>query len=123
MSKQKIAPTRGEGIPTSGIIAETPNSGNAQAFSVAAFAESLDFTIRDKAIEPMRTAVDVFGWIETLAAVAKEKHASRIAIDDLVKIIHYLACDFGNHIDCERESLRDEHLPRLLAALPNGGEA
>ncbi|MBV2181713.1 MAG: hypothetical protein KUL86_10840 [Castellaniella sp.] len=122
MSK-KIAPTRGEGISTPQIIAANPKLGNTQAFSVAAFAETLDATIQDRAIEPMQTAAEVFGWIETLASLAKEKNTSRTKIDDLVKIIHHLAGDFCNHIDCEREMLRDEHLPRLLAALPNGGEA
>lgn len=134
MSKQKIAPTRGEGISTPQIIAANPQSGN--TFSAAAFAEALDAAINDHAVMPMCTAVEALGWLSTLCAVIKDTaedglavppkkpNAERLAlcrIKDLGDIGHYLANDVGNFIDCEREDLRDEHLPRLLAALPNGG--
>ncbi|MFT0532236.1 hypothetical protein ACMHYJ_05285 [Castellaniella hirudinis] len=120
MSK-KIAPTRGEGISTPQIIAEATQSGN--TFSVAAFAKTLDTKILDHAVEPMQTAVDAFSWISTLASIAKQKHVDdkTVAVSDLLEIISYIADDIGNFTDCEREMLRDDHLPRLLASLPNGG--
>lgn len=138
MSKQNIAPTRGEGISTPQILAETQKLGNTPPFHVATYAEALDTTITDKALGPLQTAVDVFGWISTLQEVIKETaeegltvpaarpNAARLAlirIGDLVEIAKYVAEDIGNYVDREREELRDENLPRLLAALPNGGEA
>lgn len=138
MSKQKIAPTRGEGIPTPQTLTETQESGNTQPFHVGTYAEVLDTAITDKAVGPMQTAVDAFGWIATLQAIIAETTKEGLAvpaarpnaerralsrISDLAEIAKYIADDIGNHVDCEREDLRDDHLPRLLAALPNGGDA
>lgn len=137
MSK-KIAPTRGEGITTSAILAEPPTSGTAREFSVATFAKALDTTVTNAAVNPMQTAVDAFGWLSTLQAtikeIAEEGARNRLEtpngacgalsrIQTLADIGHYLADDIGDHIDCVKESLRDEHLPALLAALPQRGEA
>lgn len=132
MSKQKIAPTRGEGIPTPGILAETPESGNTSPFSVAAFAEALDTTITDGAIDAMGSSVTTFFWCETLAGIIQEKIDNAAApmvgkkvvdINVLAAIIKSLCATQANVLSTDTDILRDERLPRLLAALPNGGEA
>lgn len=140
MSKKLTAASERHGISTPAILADAHQSGNTQSFSSAAFAEALETTIHNEAIGPLQTAADVFVWLSTLAAAIKdaaqeglrpaktsalahpEVHAL-MRIGDLANIAKHLADDMGDRADSEKEGLRDEHLPRLLAALPNGGEA
>lgn len=124
MSK-KIAPTRGEGISTPQIIAANPQSGN--TFSVAAFAEALETAITNEGINALGLATQALTQIADLADIinetadenSAEKAASRA--QTLAIIIAHLADEAHTALRSDLIMLRDEHLPRLLAALPNGG--
>lgn len=136
MSTQTIAPVRGEGISTPQILAETHESGNTQEFSPAAFSESLYSTIIENAEAPLRAAGNALDWLSTIQSIIREtvelglscppadEYQERLALQrirKLAEIATYIANDVGNVVDADREALADEHLPRLLAALPEGG--
>lgn len=138
MSTKTIAPVRGEGISTPQILAESSELGNTHAFNFAAFSESLDTTITENAEAPLLAAGNAFEWLSTIQSIIRETvesglscraaggHKERLAlmrIRKLAEIATYIADDAGNAIDADREKLTCEHLPRLLAALPNGGDA
>lgn len=126
MSK-KIAPTRGEGISTPQIIAANPQSGN--TFSVAAFAEALETAVTNEGIQSLGMAIERMAWVADLAdaisdaASEKEAEAAVNRMQTFAIIIAHIADEAAKAIGSDLAMLRDEHLPRLLAALPNGGEA
>lgn len=126
MSK-KIAPTRGEGISTPQIIAANPQSGN--TFSVAAFAEALETAILNEGVEALKLVSRRLDMIADLVDMINET-ADEMDAEGAVRRMQTLAIVASRIADEATESaskdlvmLRDEHLPRLLAALPNGGEA
>lgn len=128
MSKQNIAPTRGEGIPTPGILAETPESGNTPPFSVATFAEALETAITNEGIGALEMVIERLGWIADLADISRDavELPDSVAVNrmhTLAVVIGHIADETANIASVDLAQLRDEHLPRLLAALPNGGEA
>lgn len=58
------------------------------------------------------TASDVFEWLERVfknieAEAEKGKDASYIEVRQMAAMGRYLACDFGNYMDCIREKMTD----------------
>lgn len=138
MSSSRTALAQSEESFTPQILTEASKSRKPCTSKRDAFAKHLDALMADKAIDPMRDAVTAFDWLDTLAAVIKDvaegglnKPNSSASCGSERKALHqithlaaigsYLAANFGNTLDADQESLSDEHLPRLLAALPEGG--
>lgn len=125
MSKTAIASQRGEGISMPTTLPEPQESGNPPCVSAPSFRNTLGGVVSDRAILPLSEASDAMDRLATLCAVIiKECDGKSLStIKHIAEIAKSVADDYSNRLDCERESLERDLLPRLLAALPEGGEA
>lgn len=114
MSKQNIAPTRGEGTSTSRTLANTTKT-----------VKKWQGTLEDCWVMPLSSASEQL-WniaesikiIRQIASHAFNAESSTLnQLQALTKVLEYQAHDFAVYLDCAQEQARDEHIPALLAAL------